>query len=419
MLETAISNPWGRSPRRMILLNRLALSIAQGAETTGYLFALLYVDLDRFRLVNDSLGYAAGNSLLALVGERLRGCLGTNDVIARLREDEFLILFDDMQQLTAGMRVVERVHEALRAPFKLGQSEVFVSASIGVALGPSGYSNPEEIVRDAESAMHRAKAKGPGGYDVFDIEIHKQAMHLLELEAELRRALDLHELRIQYESILSLEASRVVGFEALLRWMHPQRGLVSPGEFVPIAERTRLIIPITRWVLREACRQLKEWQTSFPAASTWLSVNLSPIYVENCDIGQEIGALITETGIDASSLNLEITENQFLENADRLLIALETLKHTGIRLWIDDFGTGYSSLGYLATFPVHSLKIDRSFIAKSCTDEKSAAIVKAILALGKNLGINVIAEGIETQQQLDFLRSVECPYGQGYLFARK
>ncbi|OFW43327.1 MAG: hypothetical protein A3J28_13095 [Acidobacteria bacterium RIFCSPLOWO2_12_FULL_60_22] len=417
--ELLISSPWTRSPKRMLFRDRVEQSLTRGTAQKGCIFALLYVDLDRFKIVNDSLGREAGNQLLREVGHRLQRCLRQGDAMTRLREDEYMILLENVHQLSDAVQVVEKIRRVLRSPFNLAGQNVFVTASVGIALGPAGYSAPEEIVRDAESAMHRAKTQGPGSFEIFNNSIHEQAIRLLKLETELRGAIDQHELRLQYQPIVSLETERIAGFEALLRWLHPQRGTVYPDEFVRTAEETGLIVPITQWALQEACRQIKKWQTRFPDfSSAWLSVNLSPKYFQKVDFGQALSICVAESGIDASTLILEITESQFLENADYLRSGFKSLNESGIKLWIDDFGSGYSSLGYLANFPIHSLKIDRSFIERLPSDSKSTAITKAILSLGKNLGINVIAEGIENYEQLEFLRSVECPYGQGFYFAK-
>ena len=267
--------------------------------------------------------------------------------------------------------------------------------------------------------MRDSKTKGPGSYQVFDSKMYEDARTLLKLETQLRGAIEQHQLRLQYEPIVSLDTGGFAGFEALVRWLHPDRGIVYPGEFVPAAEETGLIIPLTQWVLREACRQLQKWQARFPAfSSLWVSVNLSPTYIKKSDFARELSALVTESGVDASNLALEITESQLLENADDISKGLAALHDTGIKLWIDDFGAGYSSFAYLVNFPVHSLKIDQTFVSKVTQDNNSTAITKAITSLGEALGLNVIAEGVETTRQLDYLRSVGCPYGQGHHFGK-
>ena len=418
--EPVITNIWTRSPGRKLFLSLLQNSIVQGGKKPNYLFAILYLDLDRFTLVNDSLGTPAGDRLLVEVLQRLQSCLRGGDTVIRLREDEYLIFLDDIEHVSNAQRFAERaIREVLRPAFRLSEQEVFVNASIGIAPGPEGYFEAEDIVRNAEAAMHRAKINGRGSCEIFHPKLHDEARTLLTLESQLRTAIDLHQLRLEYEPIVALDTNRVAGFETLVRWMHPDRGLVYPGDFLPAAEETGLIIPITHWVLQEACRQLKEWQDRLPGfSSLWLSVNLSPQYIEKSDFAQDLATHIAESGVAASNLVVEITEHELLEKADYILKGFRRLNETGIKLWIDDFGSGYSSFAYLATFPIHSLKMDRSFISKLIHDNNSNIITKAIVSLGKNLGINVIAEGVESKEQFDYLRSLGCPYGQGHFFGR-
>ncbi|HEY7679355.1 MAG TPA: bifunctional diguanylate cyclase/phosphodiesterase [Terriglobia bacterium] len=416
--EPLVSSPWTRSPGRVRFRGCLEHAIERGKKESDFVFAVLYVDLDRFTLLNESLGRKTADDLLVKVARRLRAGVRARDIVTRLREDEYVIYLDDIPEPARAIGVVESLRDALRPVFSLEGHNVFVSASVGIAIGPGGYSKAEEIVRDAEAAMHHAKKQGPGSYEVFNAQLHEGAKKLLTLETELRGAIESGQLRLHFEPIVFLETGRVAGFEALLRWQHPERGMVPPGEFVPMAEKTGLIVPITRWVLQEGCRQLKQWQSAVSDfSSLWLSMNLSPSYIEKCDFAAELSAYVAESGVDASNLVMEITESQLLENADSILKGFTALHERGIKMWIDDFGSGYSSLAYLVKFPIHSLKIDRSFIEKLNCDDKSTAIAKAIVSLGKSLGVNVIAEGVETKQQLDYLRSVGCPYAQGHLFS--
>jgi diguanylate cyclase (GGDEF)-like protein len=416
--EPLISSPWTRSPGRVRFRSLLQQTLDRASHRPHSQFAILYVDLDRFTRVDDSLGREAGDHLLMEVARRLRGCLRPQDHIVRLREDEYLIFLDEIQQLANALEILERMRTAMRAAFRVNRQEVFLSASVGLTLGPAGYTRADEMVRDAEAAMHQAKKKGPASHAVFDSQFHEESRRLLQLETEFRGAVERQELRLQYEPIMSLDSERVAGFEALVRWQRPDRGLVHPGEFIPMAEQTQLIIPMTRWVIREACRQLKLWQDRYAEfAAIWVSLNLSPIYIEKCNFAAELSAQIAKDGVNASNLALEITESQLLDNADNILDGLKSLHDTGIKLWIDDFGAGYSSLAYLVNFPIHSLKIDRSFISKLVHDAKSNAIANAIVSLGKTLGVSVIAEGVETAEQLEYLRNIGCPYGQGYYFA--
>lgn len=419
LTEPLISSPWTRAPARVRFRSLIQQSIERGTKQPNYLFAVFYIDLDRFTIVNNSLGRDIGDQLLLEVVRRLRGCLRPGDTIARLREDEYLIFLDNIEHLSNALQFAKRLWDAMHPAFRLSGHEVFASASVGIALGPRGYSKAEEIVRDAEAAMHGSKTKGPGSYQVFDSKMYEEARTLLKLETQLRGAIEQRQLQLQFQPIVSLENGGFAGFEALLRWLHPDRGMVYPGEFVPAAEEAGLIVPITQWVLQEACRHLKKWQDLFPAfSSLWMSVNLSPSYIKKTDFAQELFTFVAESGVDASNLALEITESQFLENADDISKGLTILHDTGIKLWIDDFGAGYSSFAYLVNFPIHSLKIDQSFVLKVIHDANSAAITKAIVSLGKALGLNVIAEGVETTGQLDYLRSVGCPYGQGHHFGR-
>ncbi|HWP85658.1 MAG TPA: bifunctional diguanylate cyclase/phosphodiesterase [Terriglobia bacterium] len=416
--EPLVSSPWTRSPGRVRFRSLLQQSIDRSPQRSNYHFAVLYVDLDRFTRINDSLGRERGDEILMEVARRLRSCLRPQDLITRLREDEYLIFLDEIQALSNALDVVERMRAAMRTAFRINRQEVFLSASVGVALGPAAYKKSEEMVRDAEAAMHRAKKKGPASHEVFDSNFLEESKRQLQLETEFRSAIEGRQLRLQYEPIMSLDSERVAGFESLIRWVKPERGMVHPGEFIPMAEQTELIIPMTRWVIHESCRQLKQWQDRYPGfATTWLSLNLSPIYIQKCDFASELSAQIEASGVNASNLALEITESQLLDNADSILKGLQRLHDTGIKLWIDDFGSGYASLSYLVNFPIHALKIDRSFIAKMIEEEKSAAIAKAIVSLGKTLGLSVIAEGVETAEQLEYLRNIQCPYGQGYYFS--
>ena len=414
-----ISSPWTRSPARMRFKTLVQQSIERGTQQAGYLFAVLYADLDRFAVVNDSLGKEAGDELLAEVTRRLRGCLPEGDDVVRLREDEYLVFLDRVRDFTSLQERMDKLNNTLRPVFRLKRNEVFTSACMGIALGPHGYTQAEEMVKDAETAMHRSKSKGPGSFEIFEARLHDEAKVQLTLETQLRRALEQQQFRLEYEPIVSLGNDRLAGFESLLRWQHPERGLVYPGEFLPAAEETGLIVPITQWVLQEACQRLKKWQSELSGfSSLWLSINFSPAYMQKSDFAGELSASVAQSGVDSSQLVVEITENQLLKNADSILRSFAILHDTGIKLWIDDFGAGYSSLAYLVNFPIHSLKIDRSFVSASTRDHKSAVITKAIVSLGKALDINVIAEGMETKEQLEYLLSIGCPHAQGHYYSR-
>ena len=381
--------------------------------------AVFYLDLDRFGLVNDSLGRDMGDKLLAGVERRLRTELQEHEFITRLREDEFLILQRGVGNYQELELVVERIHAALASPFPLKGQPVFVSATIGVALSSHGNSKADDIVRDAEVAMRYAKSKFPGSFEVYNPKMSEGSRIQLNLETELKVALESRQLYLVYEPIVSLESGRVQSVETLIRWNHPERGTVSPLEFISSAENTGLITPITQWVLEETCRQLQEWQQREPPfPSLMVGVNLSPVCIERFDFAAEISRLIEKYGVKSSNLILEITESQLLDHAAQILQSLEILRKLGIKLWIDDFGSGYSSFSYLVRFPIHALKIDQSFIRAFGRDEKSEMIVNAIISLGKSLGVEVIAEGVETHEQLNQLLAMGCPYGQGHYFSK-
>ncbi|MBD1861162.1 MULTISPECIES: EAL domain-containing protein [Trichocoleus] len=404
-------------PNRALFMDRLGLSIERSKRPGNNLFAVLFLDLDRFKVINDSLGHMIGDQLLISIARRLEACLRGGDTVARLGGDEFTILLDDISDLDDATRIANRIHHALQSPFNLQGQEVFTSVSIGIALSETGYDWPEDLLRDADTAMYRAKSLGRACHKVFDRTMHLRAVELLHLETDLRRAIERQELRLHYQPIVSLTTGRIHGFEALIRWQHPERGLMSPAEFIPVAEETGLIVPVGLWVLREACQQAQKWQkqfsTSFPLT---MSVNLSGKQFSQPDLIGQIEQILQATALDARSLKLEITESVMMENAESATKMLLRLKALGVQLHIDDFGTGYSSLSYLHRFPIDQLKIDRSFVKRLGADDESAEIVRAIVTLAHNLGIHVTAEGVETAEQLTQLRALECEYGQGYFF---
>jgi len=404
-------------PNRALFIDRVGQSIGRAKRRKDYLFAVLFLDLDRFKVVNDGLGHMVGDQLLILIAQRLEACLRPGDTVARLGGDEFAIFLDDIKDISDVTRVADRIQRELTLPFNLNGREIFAPASVGIALSATGYDRPEDILRDADTAMYRAKALGKTRHEIFDPAMRSRAMERLQLETDLRRAIEREEIRLRYQPIVSLEAGGITGFEALVRWAHPQRGLVPPAEFITVAEETGLIIPIGYQVLREACRQTRAWQERFPASSRLsVSVNLSGKQFMQRDLIQQIGRVLQETGLDARCLWLEITESVIMEHAESTVALLSQLKTLGVELDIDDFGTGYSSLGYLNRFPVDKLKVDRSFVSGMCVNEECAEIVRTILILASNLGMDVIAEGVETAEQLAQLRALKCKYGQGYFF---
>lgn len=406
-------------PNRTLLTENLKFVIERAKNQEDYQFAVLFLDLDRFKNVNDSLGHTIGDQLLIAMARRLESCIREADIVARLGGDEFAILLDGIHNGTEATTMARRIQEKLASPFNLSGHEVFTSTSIGIALSSTGYDHPENMLRDADTAMYRAKAQGKACYEVFDKGMHTHAVYLLQMENDLRRALDREEFRVYYQPIVSLENGNLAGFEALIRWQHPERGFVNPSDFIPLAEDTGLIVPIGLWILRKACQQLCQWQWQSPAnRNLFMSVNLSSKQVSQPDLVAQIRDVLAETNVDAKHLKLELTESAVMQNADMAARLLKRLKALGVHLSIDDFGTGYSSLGYLHKFPVNTLKIDRSFIGRIGEDAENIEIVRTIVSLAENMGMDVVAEGVETLSQLTQLRKLNCQYGQGYLFSR-
>lgn len=415
--RNAFYDPLTRLPSRALFMDRLGHALRSAKRRKGCLFAVLFLDLDRFKVVNDSLGHIAGDQLLILVARRLQSCLRTSDTVARLGGDEFTILLDDVKELSNVRYVADRIQKELSLPFELEGKKVFSSASIGVALSATGHDHPEDILRDADTALYRAKARGRARCEVFDASMRDHAMSLLQLEVELWHAIEHREFRVFYQPIVSMETGRIIGCEALVRWQHPQRGRVSPAEFIPLAEETGLIMPIGEWVLRTACAQNKAWQDS-GLPPLWVAVNLSAHQFRRKDLGKTIAQILQEISLEPQYLKLELTESNAMENAEETTKTLRELREIGVQLAIDDFGTGYSSLSYLKRFPIDDLKIDRSFVMSITTDPDDAAIATAVITLAHSLKLQVIAEGVETEEQLAFLGSHQCDAAQGYLFSR-
>ncbi|MEP0801270.1 EAL domain-containing protein [Funiculus sociatus GB2-A5] len=406
-------------PNRALFMDRLKHANELKKRRNDYLFAVLFLDLDRFKVVNDSLGHMSGDQLLVEIARKLETCVRHVDTVARLGGDEFAILLDDITNISDATRVANQIQNKLALPFNLDGQRVFTSASIGIALGTTDYEEPEHLLRDADIAMYRAKALGRERHEVFNIAMHTRAVALLHLETDLRQAVNRQEFRLHYQPIVSLSTGQITGFEALVRWQHPERGLVSPGEFIPVAEETGLIVPIGWWVLQEACRQMRQWQGKFLGNSPLtISVNLSSKQFTQPNLALAVHQILQDTGLDAGSLRLEITESAVMENAESAISTLLQLKKLGVQLYIDDFGTGYSSLSYLHRFPIDTLKIDRSFVSRMSGDSENLEIVSTIVTLAHNLGLDVIAEGVETSEQLAQLRALKCEYGQGYFFSR-
>jgi diguanylate cyclase (GGDEF)-like protein/PAS domain S-box-containing protein len=408
-------------PNRTLFTDRLAHVIELTKRRQDYLFAVLFLDLDRFKMINDSLGHTSGDQLLMAIARRLETCMRSGDTVARLGGDEFTVLLEDVKDIGDVTDIAERIQRSLNSPFNLNGHEMFTTASIGVVLGTTGRDQPEDLLRDADTAMyHHAKVQGPARHEVFHPGMHDRAVAQMQLENDLRRAIERQEFQVYYQPIVSLEeTSKINGFEALVRWQHPKRGVISPTEFIPRAEETGLIVPLGYWVLREACQQMRAWQVQFPAdPPLTISVNISGKQFSQPNLIEQIKQILQETELDACSLKLEITESTIMENAESATDMLLAMRALGIELAVDDFGTGYSSLGHLNRFPVNTLKIDRSFVVSVDTDVEKMEIIRTVVMLARNLGMNVVAEGVETSKELSQLKALECEGGQGYFFSR-
>ena len=423
-----VADPLTGLPNRLLFLDRLARVLERSKRDPGGLFAVLFLDLDRFKVINDSLGHLVGDLLLVAVSRRLEGCVRSSDTVARLPEkstlarlggDEFTLLLEDIRGVDNAVTVAQRIQQALTAPFQLHGTEVYTSASIGIAVGPADYLHPGDVLRDADAAMYSAKSRGKARWELFDAAMRERALARLQLDTDMRRGLERGEFCLHYQPILALAGDHLAGFEALVRWEHPQRGLLGPADFIPIAEETGLIVPLGWWVLRESCRQMKEWQATFPCDPPLrISVNLSSKQFLQLDLATEIKRLLGDVGLDPRCLKLEITESAIMDDPDSASKMLAELRALGIQVCIDDFGTGYSSLNYLHRFAVDTLKIDRSFIQQMDGAEENLQIVQSIICLAHNLSIDVIAEGVETEAQRSRLAALSCEYGQGYYFSR-
>ena len=418
MLHDALHDGLTGLANRALFMDRLGHAVERARRNPDYAFAVFFLDLDRFKLVNDSLGHLAGDRLLVEVGSRLRACLRAGDTVARLGGDEFTILLDDMKDSGDALRMAERAQARLAQPFDLDGHEVFVSASVGIALSAMDYSRAEDILRDSNTAMHEAKSLGKANYKIFDATMHHRALALLGLETDLRRAAERTEYRLHYQPIVSLETNALIGFEALVRWQHPERGLLYPREFLSLAEETGLVIHLDRWVLREACRQARAWQLRWPAESPLcVSVNLSARQFSAPSLVEHVREVVEESGLDAGCLKLEITESVLMSDAEQVTLTLKRLKDLGVELQLDDFGTGYSSLSYLHRFPVDTLKIDRAFVGRIGLAGENSEIARAIVTMAHSLGMRVVAEGVETEVQAAELKAMACEYAQGHLFS--
>ena len=406
-------------PNRSLLLERLGRALEQVRKGEGYQFAILFLDLDRFKNLNDSLGHTVGDHLLIEVSRRLKACVHPTDVVVRLGGDEFVLLLESITDAEDVKQVAERVHRELEVPFWLNDREIYSTVSIGILAFPHGYREPEELLRDADTAMYRAKEGGRARYEIFNAEMRARAVSLLRLETDLRRAVEREEFAVHYQPIVSLNSGKIVGLEALLRWEHPERGLIYPEEFVHLAEEMGLIVPIGTFVLHEACQRTARWRTAFPNLRPLsVSVNLSAIQVARPGLVDLVEGTLRESGLDARNLQLELTEGTLMREPGTAAAVLSDLRNLGVRIHIDDFGTGYSSLSLLHRFTVDALKIDREFIGRMNVGGKDAEIAQTVTTLAHSLGMYVVAEGVDTPERLRSLRKMGCEYAQGYLFSK-
>ncbi|OJZ20685.1 MAG: hypothetical protein BGP21_09835 [Thiobacillus sp. 65-29] len=405
-------------PNRMLFMDRLAQRLALGERQKTSHYAVLYLDLDRFKTVNDSLGHALGDQLILEVSRRLHACMRPGDTVARLGGDEFTILLEDVDDPTDALRVAERLHAALQPPVMLEGHEIFVSTSLGIVVTAWDGRQAADLLRDADTAMYRAKSRGPGQTVLFDGQMHQRAVAQLTLESELRRAVERGELRLHYQPIVDATTGELFGFEALVRWQHPERGMISPLEFIPLAEETGLINDIGEWVLVEACRQLRAWREASPERpDLYMSINLSARQFLQSDLLARVGTAITHAGVEPHHIALEITESVLMHNREATHRTLRDLKALGVNLYVDDFGTGYSSLSYLQNFPFDALKIDRAFVSRLAPGIEEMEMVSTIISIARNFNMSVIAEGVENTGQLDRLVALGCRKVQGFHFS--
>ncbi len=405
-------------PNRSLFMNRLQHVINMSAHRGKPHYAVLFLDMDRFKFVNDSLGHQVGDKLLVAVGHKLVECIRPGDTVARLGGDEFSVLLENISELKDAVDVADRIHHKLSSPFMLEGHEVYAAVSIGVALGSDIYERAEQVLRDADIAMYGAKKRGSAHSEIFDTRMHASIIDRILLESELHAVLDHNELTLVYQPIVDLNTRRLVGFEALVRWNHPTRGMVYPLEFIPLAEETGLIVKIGEWILREACRELEALQKRFPSQPPLkMSINISSKQFAQVNLVDLVAGILQETGIAPHTLAIEITESMLMENIDVVIASMNRLRAMGVHIHIDDFGTGYSSLSYLHSLPINALKIDRSFINRMTEKGENQEIIMSIISLSKSLNLDIIAEGVELDHQFEQLKGLDCQFGQGFLFS--
>ena len=413
LAHQAIHDPLTGLPNRLLFVDRLRRALAEGRDDYT---AVLFLDLDHFKVINDSLGHSAGDRLLVTIADRLRNTVRPNDTVARFGGDEFTVLCKAVPDERVATEIAERIAEAVSKPVQLSEGEVYITVSVGIALSGSEMETPETLLRNADAAMYSAKEHGRDRLELYSSGTRDHAVSQLRTGNELRRALELDELRVFYQPILNLETGRISGFEALARWQHPERGLVGPEQFIPLAEETGLVVPLGRWVLEQACLQAAQWQAG--GAPVSISVNLSPRQLAEPSLPATVGTVLERTGVDPDLVWLEITESTLMRDAESAVSMLHALRELGVHLAVDDFGTGYSSMTYLKRFPVESLKVDRSFVDGLGRETEATAICTAVVSLAHALGMGAVAEGVETQEQLAALRTLGCELAQGFLFGK-
>ncbi len=419
LAHSALHDALTTLPNRVLLKDRLDHAMERAKRNTDYQFAVFFLDLDQFKIVNDTRGHDIGDLLLVESGKRLIECVRSVDTVARFGGDEFVILLEDIKEPSDYLSVADRILRNLSLPLDMGGQSVFVSVSMGIVLSDIQYEQPEEMLRDADIAMYRAKSQGRARYEIFDSAMRENVMTRMEMETDLWKAIENHEFVIHYQPILEMQTNRIVGFEALVRWQHPTRGLLMPAEFISITEEIGLIVPLGYWVLDEACKQIRKWQQKYSSDQPLtINVNLSPRQCAQADLADMISKILKKNGLDPQYLNLELTESLIVEDSVTTSEILSKLRKTGVQIQIDDFGTGYSSLSILHDYPIDALKIDRPFIHQLESTSSGLEIVRTILSLAHSLGMKVIAEGVETDYQLSSLQSMNCEYAQGFFFAK-
>lgn len=408
-------------PNRALFMEYLIMAIKRGKRRKIYSFAVIYLDIDRFKLINDSLGHNIGDKLLVEFANRMQDMLRDIDTLARFGGDEFVILLEDIEDENYAVLIAERLQKSLKSPFEIKGNDIYAPASFGIVLNTKIYDDPEIIIRNADAAMYHAKEKGRSQFKIFDKTLHEKALNLLQIETDLRKAIENKEFDLYYQPIVSLDNISILGFEALIRWNHPTRGLVYPDSFIPVAEETGLIIPIGRWVLKKACRDLRRWDEQVESKlPLFMSVNISSKQFLRPSLIDDIKAILDETGLSPDKLKLEITETALMEDVHETIPLIQRLKDLGVQIVIDDFGTGYSSMSYLQQLPIDTLKVDQSFISRieNNNNDENKNIVETIVSLALKLGLKVVAEGVETDKQHSVLSQMNCQMAQGYLFSR-